>query len=140
MNPSQQIRKQAVDAWMNETRGGMQLSSCWIDPLQQLFENLEWSHWDCVCTELSGKERDERSDIWWAIFKACKAIRTQTTGEVTSDVMLAKSVGWAMKPTQVMTYTAVPCRARGPTATTTDGCKRPMACSTTAGSTRAVCV
>ena len=125
MNPSQQIRKQAVDAWMMEKRGGLELSSIWIDPLQQLFENLEWSHWDCCTTDLSGKEREERSDIWWAIFKACKAIRTQESGEVTSDFMLAKSVGWAMKPTQVESNTPCQPSPRGRAQTHAD--TRPVA-------------
>mmetsp|Transcript_37054 Transcript_37054/g.90389 ORF Transcript_37054/g.90389 Transcript_37054/m.90389 type:complete len:144 (+) Transcript_37054:194-625(+) len=97
---SQLPNRQAVDAWMMERRGGMQLNSCWVSYLQELFENLEWSAWDIPTAALEGAELEERREIWFGIFRACKVMRSRDTGEVTSDIMLAKCVAWALSPTQ----------------------------------------
>jgi len=101
MVPSQVVNKQAVDAWMLEERAGMVLSSVLLAPLQHLFEELEWSAWDIPTEKLTGAAREARIEVWKAIFRACKNIRLQETSEETSDVHIAKSVAWAMQPTQV---------------------------------------
>lgn len=99
---SSQIKmREAADSWMAEKRGGMELNDCWHSHLKELFENLEWSVWDIPTREAEGAEEEERREVWFGVFRACMRMRAQTSGEVSSEIMLAKCVAWAMKPTQV---------------------------------------
>lgn len=98
---SQQPNFRAVDAWFLEKRSGMTLNSCWIEYLQQLFENLEWSAWDIPTKELPDSEFEDYREVWFGIFRACKYLRHKETGELTSAIMISKCVAWAMTPTQV---------------------------------------
>jgi len=99
LNASQVPNRQALDSWLMEERGGMRLADIWWAPMQELFMELEWSLWDIPTKKLEGEELEKFKENWFGIFRAAKNIRTQFTGEVTSDIHIVKNVAWAMQPT-----------------------------------------